>query len=111
MKKSKIEFEIELDDKNIPEKIIWNASDNPDGDSPSETRSISIALWDHMQKNTLRIDLWSKEMQVDEMKRFYVDMLGGLAQSIMNSTGDEFMATELNTLCEKFVEYILKEDS
>ncbi|MCC5929856.1 MAG: gliding motility protein GldC [Cyclobacteriaceae bacterium] len=111
MKKSKIEFEIELDDKNIPEKIIWKASDNPDGDSPSETRSISIALWDHMQKNTLRIDLWSKEMQVDEMKRFYVDMLGGLAQSVMNSTGDEFMAGELNALCEKFVEYILKENS
>lgn len=106
MKKSKITFDIELDENNVPEKITWKATDNPSGDLPSETKSISLSLWDDQQKNTLRIDLWTKDMSVDEMKRFYVDCIGGLAQSALSATGDEFMSTEMNNLCEKFVEYL-----
>ena len=57
----------------------------------------------------MRIDLWTKEMPVDDMKRFYIDCLGGMAQSILNSTGDEFMSTELNALCDKFVKHLQQE--
>ncbi len=110
MKKSKIVFDIELDQNDIPEKIIWSASDNPAGEKMTETRSISVSLWDHDQLNTLRIDLWTKDMTVDEMKRFYVDCIGGLAQSALSATGDEFMSTEMNNLCEKFVEYLKREE-
>lgn len=108
MTKSKINFEIELDDQNVPEKISWSASDKP-SDTADETNSISVALWDHDAKNTMRIDLWTKEMPVDEMKRFYIDSLGGMAQSVLNATGDEFMSTEINNLCEKLVEYHKRE--
>jgi hypothetical protein len=48
-------------------------------------------------------------MPVDEMKRFYIDCIGGIAQSILSSTGDEFMANETNALCEKLVEHLRKE--
>lgn len=106
MKKSTINFEVQLDEQNIPEKITWKASDNPSGELPTDTRSMSLAMWDHEQQNTLRIDLWTKEMSVDEMKRFFVDCIGGLAQSALNSTGDEFMANKMNELCETFVEYL-----
>ena len=57
----------------------------------------------------MRIDLWTKDMPVDEMKRFYVDCLGGMAQSVLNSTGDEFMASQMNDLCDKLVEHLKKE--
>lgn len=110
MKKSTITFTINLDDKNIPERILWDATDKPDA-GVSETKAISIALWDQMQKNTLRIDLWAKDMPVDEMKRFYIDCLGGLAQSMLSSTGDELMANETHALCEKLVEHLRKENS
>ena len=108
MKKSTINFTVHLDDKNVPEKIFWDATEKPDS-GLSETKSISLALWDHTQKNTLRIDLWAKDMPVDDMKRFYIDCLGGLAQSMLSSTGDEFMANETNALCEKLVEHLRKE--
>ncbi|MEO1054692.1 MAG: gliding motility protein GldC [Bacteroidota bacterium] len=110
MPQSKIKFDIQLDEDNVPETIHWDASDRPK-DQNTETKSISIALWDDASKNTLRIDLWTKEMPVDEMKRFYIDSLGGMAQSILRATGDEFMASEMNMLCEKFVEYLKKENS
>ena len=107
MKKSEIDFTIELDDNNVPENIIWKASDT--GDKTENTKAISVSLWDDNQKNTMRIDLWTKEMPVDEMKRFAVDCIGGLAQTVMNSTADEFMATEINALCDKLVEHLKKE--
>ena len=110
MKKSKINFTIELDEKNIPEKITWEATDMPE-ESLTETRSISLSLWDHVQKNTMRIDLWTKDMPVDEMKRFFIDCLGGLGQSILSSTGDEFMAKETNALCDKFVKHVQDENA
>jgi gliding motility-associated protein GldC len=108
MKKSKIEFEVTLDQNEVPEKISWKASDNPAGDAPAVTKSVSISLWDHLQKNTLRIDLWTKDMPVDEMKRFYIDVIGGLAQSALTATGDEFMSAEMNALCDKLVEHLKK---
>lgn len=107
MKKSSINFNIELDNNNIPEKIMWDATEKPDPEQ-SETKAISISLWDQQQKNTLRIDLWTKDMPVEEMKRFYIDCLGGLAQSALSSTGDEFMSNEINALCQRLVDHLKK---
>lgn len=108
MKKSTINFIVQLDQNNVPDKISWEATDKPDP-GMSDTKSISIALWDHKQKNTLRIDLWTKDMPVEEMKRFYIDCIGGLAQSMLSSTGDEVMANETNALCERLVNHLKKE--
>jgi gliding motility-associated protein GldC len=110
MKKSEINFSIELDNNNVPEKIQWDATDKPDP-GLSDTKAISVALWDHKQKNTLRIDLWTKDMPVNEMKRFYIECLGGIAQSSLSATGDEFMASEINALCDRLVEHVRNEKS
>ena len=107
MKKSDVNFTVELDQNNIPEKIYWEATDKPDP-GLSETKSLSVAIWDHTQKNTLRIDLWTKDMPVEDMKRFHVECLGGIAQSILTSTKDEFMSNEVNALCERLVNYLKK---
>lgn len=108
MKKSNIQFNIDLDQNNVPERIHWDATDKPQ-DTPSETKSISISLWDSQQKNTMRIDLWTKDMPVDEMKRFYIECLGGIAQSVLSSTGDERISGEINALCDRLVELLRQE--
>jgi gliding motility-associated protein GldC len=104
MKKSTISFDITLDENNIPTRIFWQASDT--GNQPSSTKAIACSVWDESQQNTLKIDLWTKEMRVDEMEKFYIDTLGGLAQTILNATGDTFLSGELNNLCEQFVTYL-----
>lgn len=108
MKKSTIQFTVELDSNNIPDRISWDATEKPD-EGPSETKTISVSLWDHIQKNTMRIDLWTKDMPVDEMKRFYIDCLGGLAQSVLSATGDEKMSGEINQLCERLAQHVRSE--
>ena len=36
----------------------------------SESKSAMIAIWDSKENNTMRIDLWTQDMTVDEMKNF-----------------------------------------
>ena len=108
MKFSEIKFKIELDRNNIPEKILWSASDGP-SKGLTEAKSINLSLWDSEKKETLRIDLWSKEMPIDEMKRFYIDTIAGLANSLKSATGDEYMAKEMEKLCDKLAEHLKKE--
>ncbi len=109
MIQSEINFNIELDEERIPERIYWNATEKEE-DEFSETKAISVSIWDPLQKNTLRIDLWTKEMPVDEMKRFFIDTLGGIGQTLLNATGDEYMAEEIDVLCEKLVTHIKNEN-
>lgn len=99
MKKSEIHFEVSLDENSIPEDIVWSATDKP-GDA-DHTNAISISVWDGIEKNTMRLDLWTKEMPVHEMKKFYIDSLGGMAQSLLNATGDDKMAAKMNDLCDQ----------
>jgi len=108
LKTTEINFIIQLDDQNMPEKILWDATDKkPLG--KEEAKAISLALWDGSQQNTLKIDLWAKDMPVDDMKRFYVEAIGGMAESLKNATGDEVMVSEINDLCERLGKYLEKE--
>lgn len=108
MKKSEINFNINLDDQNVPESIDWSATDKP-GDANSSSNAIAISVWDQDNGNTLRMDLWTKEMTTDEMKRFTVDSIGGLAESVKSATGDDYMSDEIHALCRKLVKHIEEE--
>ncbi len=105
MKNSEINFKIETDNNNIPEKISWKATDGP-SEAYMETKSISVSIWDPVQNNTMRIDLWTKDMAVYDMKRFCVEMLDGMADGIQNATGDEFMAKEIRAVCSKLARHV-----
>ncbi|MFC4871631.1 gliding motility protein GldC [Negadavirga shengliensis] len=109
MKKSEIKFTVSLDDKNLPKSIEWDASDK-EGEGMESTRSISLNVWDNLNQSTLRIDLWTDDMSVAEMKRFYIDILGGMAQTILNSTGDEYYSEEIKELCDRLVKHVNEEN-
>jgi gliding motility-associated protein GldC len=109
MKNSIIKFQVELDEKSLPKSITWDASDK-EGEGLEATKSISLNVWDNLNHSTLRIDLWTEEMSVAEMKRFYIDILGGMAQTILNSTSDEYMSEEIKELCDRLVLHINEEN-
>ncbi len=100
MKQSEIRLVIELDDNNFPDKIFWNATDSPSG-QPEETKAISLSMWDPKNLDTMRIDLWAKDMMLEDMKRFMIDAIGGMAQTLREATGDEYMSAEMEGLCQK----------
>ncbi|WP_247235177.1 gliding motility protein GldC [Telluribacter sp. SYSU D00476] len=99
MKKSDIHFSVELDNQNIPDKIFWEATDNPN-EGINDTRAIAIAVWDHYHKGTLKIDLWTKDMEVFDMKRFYIEIMSGIADTLLTATNDKKMADSIEALCQ-----------
>ncbi|GMQ23884.1 gliding motility protein GldC [Algoriphagus sp. oki45] len=109
MKNSEIKFQVQLDENNLPKNILWDASDK-EADGLESTKSISLNVWDSLNHSTLRIDLWTDEMSVAEMKRFYIDIMGGMAQTILNSTGDEYMSEEIKDLCDRMVKHVNEEN-
>ena len=109
IKKSEIRFSIALDDQKVPEAISWTATDA--GPDIHFAKAINIALWDRDERGTMKIDLWTKEMPVDEMKRFYVDTMGAMAESIITATNDSVMATKMRNLCKELMHHIDEEES
>ena len=101
MKKSEIKFTVSLDDNNLPEQIDWKASD---ANEQSTSKSVMIALWDAKENNTLRIDLWTKDMMVDEMKQFYHQCFLSMADTFDRATGETEAAKEIRAFAQHFGE-------
>ena len=108
MKKSEIRFSIALDDNKVPEAISWSATDA--GPDIHFAKAINIALWDREQVGTMKIDLWTKDMPVDEMKRFVVDNIGSMAENIVTATDDKEMANKMRALCIELSDYLDKQE-
>ncbi|WP_158840714.1 gliding motility protein GldC [Polaribacter sp. L3A8] len=99
---SQINFEIGLDENKVPEEISWTAKD---GDINKEaSKAIMISVWDHKKKDTLRMDLWTKDMPVDEMKQFYHQTLVSMADSFERATDDQKMSATMRDFCAYFAE-------
>ena len=101
-KTSEINFIIGLDENQVPENIAWSAKDG--GVEQEETKAIMLSVWDSKAKESMRIDLWTKDMPVDEMKIFYHQTLVSMADTFQRATGDEKMADTMRDFCEYFAE-------
>ena len=101
MKTSEINFTVKLDENNIPVSIDWEATHT---NEKSKCKSVMIALWDEKEQNTLRIDLWTKDMMVDEMKQFFHQALVSMGDSFQRATGEEKIVGDLKDFCEHFAE-------
>lgn len=100
--KSNIDFTIELDENKIPEKITWSAKDG--GVTQEETKAIMLSVWDPKAKEALRIDLWTKDMPVEEMKVFFYQTLVAMADTFKRATNDDKMAMTMRDFTDYFAE-------
>ena len=99
---SKIELNIELDDNRIPEKLQWTAQDG--GITNEEAKAMMLSVWDANAQETLRIDLWTKDMPVDEMKVFFHQTLVAMSNTFNRATQDERMTATMKDFCDYFAE-------
>ena len=91
-KETSIIFNVSLDENQIPESIRWRASDN--GES-GECDAAFLTIWDKDDKNTLRIDLWTKDMKVDDMHIFFHQMMLSMSDTFKRATGNEELSRDL----------------
>ena len=95
MKTTEITFKVTVDENNLPHSIKWSA---PDSGESSECSSVMIALWDTKENNTLRIDLWTKDMMIDEMKKFFHQNVMTLTDTYVRATGDDATGKKVKEL-------------
>lgn len=100
-KTSKVQFDIGLDENHIPLKIDWKASDSGQG---GEAKAIMLSMWDGDSENAMRIDLWNKDMRVDEMKRFVHQTMLTMSDSFEKATGEKPMAGAMREFARYFAE-------
>ena len=99
---SEIKFIVELDENRVPEKLTWTAQDG--GVDAEEAKAMMLSIWDSKAKETLRIDLWTKDMPVDEMKLFFHQTLVAMSETFQRATGDEKMTATMKDFCDYFAE-------
>ncbi len=99
---SEIKFNVELDENRVPEKLTWSAQDG--GVNAEEAKAIMLSIWDSKAKETMRIDLWTKDMPVDEMKIFFHQTLVTMAENFERATGDKKMTETMRDFCDYFAE-------
>ena len=99
---SKIELTVRLDENRVPEKLHWTAEDG--GITNEEAKAMMLSVWDGKAKETLRIDLWTKDMPVDDMKFFFHQTLVGMSDTFNRATQDEKMTATMKDFCDYFAE-------
>ena len=100
MKETEITIKVKLDSNNIPEEICWSAPDG--GMKDQKSKAILLSFWDSTKKETLKMDLWTKEMPVDEMKSFMLETFHSMKNSISKATGDENLVNLVEDFCVEF---------
>ena len=99
---SEIKLKVGLDDNRVPEELTWSAEDG--GIENEEAKAMLLSVWDSKNKESLKIDLGTKDMPVEEMKLFFHQTLVTLSDTFMKATQDEKMTATMKDFCEYFAE-------
>ncbi len=93
--RSDISIKVGLDENRVPEEISWSAPDS--GVEKSKTKATMISIWDEKAQETLRIDLWTKDMPLDQMKKYIHQNIMAMADTLERAGGEAEFAKELRT--------------
>src|SRR5215510_736423 len=101
MNQSTIKIDVLLDPNKVPEQINWSATDST-ANMVQKAKAMSVAFWDGADKTALRIDLWTKDMMVDEMADFYYQMLMSMADTFKRATRQQGMTDDMKNFAKAF---------
>tara|TARA_B100000780_G_C21102033_1_gene444783 strand:+ start:1313 stop:1636 length:324 start_codon:yes stop_codon:yes gene_type:complete len=99
---SNINLDIKLDENRVPESIQWSAPDG--GVEKSQADAFMLSVWDGKTKDTLRIDLWTGDMLVDDMKKFYHQTLLAMADGFQRATNEDEISEDMRDFAKYFSE-------
>jgi len=103
MNKSTINIDVVTDENHIPETIVWSASDTT-VENVQKAKAMMLSFWDGAEKAALRIDLWTKDMMVDEMADFFYQTMMTMADTYGRATKYEDMVEEMKKFARNFYE-------
>ena len=99
---SEIKLTVGLDENRVPEALNWSAEDG--GIENEEAKAMLLSVWDSKNQESLKIDLWTKDMPVDEMKVFFHQTLVAMSDTFNRATQDEKMTATMKDFCDYFAD-------
>ena len=100
-KQNNINITVDLDANQVPEKITW---DSTDLSGTKNAKAMLLSLWDSKEMNTLNIDLWTKDMSVEEMSKFFFQTYITMVETFEKATNEDQMAMAMRDFAEFFGE-------
>jgi len=85
----------------VPESISWNASDTS-AERAQKAKAMMLSFWDGSEKSALRIDLWTKDMMIDEMADFFYQTMMTMADSYGRATKQDETVDEMKRFAKNF---------
>ena len=101
MARSSINIDVILDADRVPEQISWNATDTT-AEAARKAKAMMLAFWDGTDKTALRIDLWTKDMMVDEMADFFYQTFMTMAETYHRATQDQVLTNDMKEFAKSF---------
>ena len=101
MTESNINIKVQLDAEKIPQEISWNATGST-AEEAQKSKAMFLAFWDAADKSAMRIDLWTKDMMVDEMADFYYQILVTMGDTFFRATKSDELTADLKTFAKQF---------
>ena len=101
MGRSSINIDVILDADRVPEQISWNATDTT-AEAARIAKAMMLAFWDGTEKTALRIDLWTKDMMVDEMADFFYQTFMTMAETYHRATQDPALTSDMKQFAKDF---------
>lgn len=102
MNQSTISIDVHLDNDKIPEKLVWQATQST-AQVPQEAKAMMLSFWDGNERAALRIDLWTKEMMVDEMGDFVYQNMMTMADNFERATKQTELARDMKLFARAFI--------
>lgn len=102
-KQKDVKITVELNKDDVPTNIVWSA-DDMQGATHAHCRAMLLSLWDNDTKDTLKLDLWTDKMTIDEMKIFFHQTLVTMADTFKRSTDEQAMYGDMMDFCDYFAE-------
>jgi gliding motility-associated protein GldC len=101
MSQSSIIIDVHTDENRVPDGISWKATDTGVAD-PQKAKAMMLSFWDGAEKTALRIDLWTKDMMVDEMADFFFQTMMTMADTYGRATNHKEMVGEMKKFAQDF---------
>jgi gliding motility-associated protein GldC len=101
MGQSSIIIDVHTDENKVPEAISWNATDTTI-ENAQKAKAMMLSFWDGADKTALRIDLWTKDMMVDEMADFFYQTMVTMADTYGRATNHKDMVDEMKKFAAEF---------
>jgi len=101
MQQSSIHINVQLDANKVPEQISWSATDTS-ADTIKKAKAMMLSFWDGADKSALRIDLWTKDMMVDEMADFFYQTFMTMAESYHRATKNDELVNDMKKFAKEF---------